>query len=393
MWRFRSWIRRGWIRSRASIPVNRIPRYLLFAVAVAGPVGNVLFATVLALVIWLIPSGEVGIQIRPVVGSIETNSAAYAAGLREGDEILRVNGAVIKNWTDFTVESFLKDSDTVDLAVTQAGVERQLVVPVVIFESGERIMEGVKEAIPCVFGVVSKASPAERAGIQSGDTALSLNGADVRDWKHFTEMMQVVTPNVPAELVVDRKGEVLSLSIVPEYNEEHKRVLIGVQLGGNGFPWMNYKHPVDQLKYDALGIVRMLKALVTPAEAKQAAGGLGGPILIFDLLTMSIKMGLLNTLGLIRFLNVNLAILNLMPIPVLDGGHIVFSLWHGITRRKVNIKLQTALINLFAILLISAMLILSFKDVDRNWNVKQQLIEFFSGESPAVDEPAGVDPK
>jgi regulator of sigma E protease len=82
-------------------------------------------------------------------------------------------------------------------------------------------------------------------------------------------------------------------------------------------------------------------------------------------------MGLLNTLGLIRFLNINLAVLNLLPIPVLDGGHIVFSLWHGITRRKVNVKIQMALINFFAVLLIGAMLLLSAKDIDRSFSIKK----------------------
>jgi regulator of sigma E protease len=162
--------------------------------------------------------------------------------------------------------------------------------------------------------------------------------------------------------------------------------MVGVQLGGSGMPWMLYKNPVDQIKYDALAIVRVLKALVTPAEAKQAAGGLGGPIAIFTMLTMSIKMGLVNTLGLIRFLNINLAILNLMPIPVLDGGHIVFALWHGITRHKVNVKVQTALINFFAILLIGAMLILSLKDADRSWHVKEFFGKVFHGQTDQAED-------
>jgi regulator of sigma E protease len=151
-------------------------------------------------------------------------------------------------------------------------------------------------------------------------------------------------------------------------------------------PWMLYKNPVDQLRYDALAIVRVLKALVTPAEARQAAGGLGGPIAIFSMLTMSIKMGLVNTLGLIRFLNVNLAVLNLLPIPVLDGGHIVFALWHGITRRRVNVKVQTALINLFAVLLIGAMLVLSFKDIDRTWRIKDLFGKLLPGQTEQIED-------
>jgi regulator of sigma E protease len=129
-------------------------------------------------------------------------------------------------------------------------------------------------------------------------------------------------------------------------------------------------------------IVRVVKALSNRDEAPQAAKSLGGPVAIFGMLMFSIKTGLLNTLGLIRLINVNLAVLNLLPIPVLDGGHIVFSLWHGITRRKVNVKVQTTLINFFAILLISAMLLITFNDVDRKLGIKK----FFGRLVPAQPE-------
>lgn len=369
--------------TKESLP--EISPWKKIAVAVSGPLGNIVLAVLLAVAVWLIPGNEAGTQIRPIIGSIETNSAAYAAGLRQGDEITAINGAAIKNWYDFTVEALLKNSDTVALDVRNAGVEKQLNVPVVKIESGERIIEGIEPAIPCLFGSVTKGSPADRADIKSGDIALLFNGVTILGWDHFTGLVQAVEPGIPAALTVERKGEMLALSIVPEYNAEYKRIMIGVQLGGSGLPWMLYKNPFDQIKYDALAIVRVLKALITPAEAKQAAGGLGGPIMIFTMLTMSIKMGLVNTLGLIRFLNINLAVLNLLPIPVLDGGHIVFSLWHGITRRKVNVKIQTALINFFAVLLIGAMLLLSAKDIDRSFSVKK----FFgrlTGQTEQVEE-------
>jgi regulator of sigma E protease len=351
------------------------------AVAVAGPLGNVVLAIVLALAIWLIPGNDAGAQIRPIIGNIETNCAAYAAGLRKGDEITAVNGTAVKNWYDFTVESMLKNSDTVALDIRNAGVEGHLDIPVVKGDEGVRTIEGIEPAIPCLFGAVTKGSPADLAGVKSGDTALSFNGVTVLGWGHFTELVQAANPGIPAALTVERKGEMLDLSIVPEYNKEYARMMVGVQLGGSGMPWMLYKNPIDQIKYDALAIIRVLKALVTPAEAKQAAGGLGGPILIFSMLTMSIKMGLVNTLGLIRFLNINLAVLNLVPIPVLDGGHICFALWHGITRHKVNVKIQTALINFFAILLIGAMLILSFKDIDRKFQIKKFFSRVIPGQS------------
>ncbi len=337
------------------------------AVAVSGPLGNIILAVLLAVAIWLIPGNDAGNKIHPIIGNIETNSAAYAAGLRKGDEITAVNGTAVKSWYDLSVETLLKNSDTVALNTDDG---KTLVIPVVL-QDGMRQIEGISPAIPCLFGVVTAGSPADRAGVKSGDVALKFNGAPILSWENFTELVQAATPDVPATLWVERKGATLEMLITPEYSKEYNRIMIGVQLGGSGMPWMLYKNPLDQLKYDALAIVRVLKALVTPSEAKQAAGGLGGPIAIFSMLTMAIKMGLANTLGLIRFLNVNLAVLNLLPIPVLDGGHIVFALWHGITRRKVNLKVQTALINICGILLIGAMLILSFNDIDRKFQIKK----------------------
>jgi regulator of sigma E protease len=355
------------------------------AVAVSGPLGNIVLAGLLAVAIWLIPGNDAGTQIRPIIGSIETNSAAYAAGLRKGDEITTVNGATVKNWYDFTVEALLKNSDTVALDIRNAGTEKQLAVPVVKLESGERIIEGIEPAIPCLFGSVNKGSPADRSGIQSGDIALSLNGVTVLGWEHFTELVQAVASGVPSALTVDRKGETLALSIIPEYSAEYKRIMIGVQLGGSGLPWMLYKNPIDQLKSDALMIVRVVKALSNREEAPQAAKSLGGPVAIFGILILAIKSGLLNTFGLLRLLNVNLAILNLLPIPVLDGGLIVFSLWHGVTRRKVNAKIQTTLINICAVLLLGAMIFITFNDIDRKFQVKK----FFgrlSGQTEQVEE-------
>lgn len=358
------------------------------AVAFAGPVGNILLAIVLALAIWLIPGDDAGTQFRSIIGTVETNSAAYASGLREGDEILSVNGAAVNNWYEFSVEALLQSSDSVELTVRSAGVERELNVPITDVGGGARIVDGIFPAIPCVFGAITAGGPAALAGVEPGDKALALNHLPILGWDHFTELVQALEPGKIAALAVERDGEELELSIAPEYNEEYERMMIGVQLGGgSGMPWMLYRNPVDQLKFDALAIVRVFKALTNRDEAPQAAKGLGGPIAIFSMLIMAIKMGLVNTLGLIRFLNINLAILNLLPIPVLDGGHIVFSLWHGITRHKVNARIQAVLIQICAFLLIGAMLLITFNDVDRKLGIKKFFSKLSSGQTEQKNEP------
>jgi regulator of sigma E protease len=137
-------------------------------------------------------------------------------------------------------------------------------------------------------------------------------------------------------------------------------------------PWMRHKNPWAQIKSDATEILRILKALVTPRESKQAAAALGGPVMILTFLWLSIKVSIFNAVGFLRFLNVNLAILNMLPIPVLDGGHIVFSIWEGLTRKRVPPKFVNALTNVFATLLIGAFVLITFRDVVR-------LPRFFEG--------------
>jgi RIP metalloprotease RseP len=162
------------------------------------------------------------------------------------------------------------------------------------------------------------------------------------------------------------------MDITPKYSDALEKVIIGVTPGDPGMlAWSMEGSPIEQIRSDSSKIFRLLKALTTKGESKSAAQALGGPVAIFTMIWFSLKLGIFYALGLIRFININLAVLNLLPLPVLDGGHICFALWEGITRRKVHPKVVGTLVNAFAILLISAMLFLSWRDVDRNWNVSR----------------------
>lgn len=386
----------GMERIQGGEPVKHEPvsPWKKIAVSVAGPVGNILFAILIAVVIWLAPGDEAGTKIRPVIGSVETNSAAYAAGLREGDEILAVNGTSVATWYDYSVETLLQGNDTVALTVRSADVEKEVSVPVVAHDGGERSVEGLYPAMPCIVGEVVPDTPAEYAGVLPGDVVLSYNGQRPSGWLEFTEMIQATESGTSVMLVVERDGEVVSFPVAPKYREDETgkvKVMLGVGSGGgSGVPWMHYRSPLDQIKYDALAIVRVLQALTTPAEASNAAKSVGGPLGIFDMLMLAIRMGFLNTLGLVRLININLAVMNLLPIPVLDGGHIMFSLWEGITRRKVNAKVQAILINACAILLIGAMLLITFNDIDRKIQVKK-FFRNLAGQTEAIEDAAPAD--
>ncbi|MBT3193364.1 MAG: RIP metalloprotease RseP, partial [Verrucomicrobia bacterium] len=336
------------------------------AVSVAGAAGNIMFAVVLSWIIWLSP-GAITYKGAPIVGSVDTESVAFAEGLRVGDEILSLNGESVATWYDLSMESLLiGESSGVSLAVKRGKEELEMTIPLVLAEGAEvPILAGVeRRAVPCLLKAIMPGGSAERAGLQANDIVKSLDGIAVHGAQDLVALVGERSER-EIHLVIERDGEEMEFVVVPAYSEEHERGLIGVRPVDVIMPWMHEKRPVAQLRADALGIVRLLKALVTPSESKHAASGLGGPVMIFAALWMAIKISIFNAVGFLRFLNVNLAILNLLPIPVLDGGHIMFSLWEAITRRKAHPKFVNILVNAFAVVLIGVFLLLTCRDVDR----------------------------
>ena len=140
------------------------------------------------------------------------------------------------------------------------------------------------------------------------------------------------------DFVVRRGNAVETLKITPERNEITGAwyiMALSVTNTTGAAAWMPARNPIRQLAWDAGSIFRVLKGLVTPKEAKATAGALGGPVMIAEGLYRQIRRDPWDGLGFLRFLNVNLAILNLLPIPVLDGGLILFSLFALVFRRRV----------------------------------------------------------
>lgn len=226
--------------------------------------------------------------------------------------------------------------------------------------------------IPALIGEIPAEGPAHEAGMKAGDRVISVGGVPVRTWTEMQTEVQI-SGGKPTEFVVEREpaGRV-SLTVVPKRHEVSGAYFIYALSITNQVKtaaWMPARNPLKQLQWDVMNIVRVLKALVTPKESKAAAQALGGPVMIAQGLYTQVRNDVWDAFGFLRFLCINLAILNLLPIPVLDGSLILFSFIELVTRRKLSGKFINLLTRFFMYLLIGAMLFLVYRDSLRSWRL------------------------
>lgn len=232
---------------------------------------------------------------------------------------------------------------------------------------------------PAEIGSVLEQGPADKGGMKAGDKVVSINGHTVKTWTDMQTEIQIAGTE-PTKVLVQRGADQKELTITPLRDEVTGACAILAVSTTNGVAkaaaWMPARSPLKQLQWDAEQIVRVLKALVTPKESKAAAKALGGPVMIAEGLYKQVRHNGWDALGFLRFLDINLAILNLLPIPVLDGGLIFFALFELLTRRKPPKKLVDNLSIFFMWMFLSLMIFLVFRDVGRSRRIHKAMNEY-----------------
>ena len=258
-----------------------------------------------------------------------------------------------------------------EVAVAVAGPLMNVVLAVVLAVALSLVPSAKFGELQAEIGTVVEDGPAAAAGMRAGDVVVSVGGHPVRTWSEMQTEVQI-SGGKETEFKVLRGGSEETLAIVPRRDEvtgAYYIMALSVTNHAGAAMWMPSRNPLRQLAWDAGSIFRVLKGLVTPKEAKATAGALGGPVMIAEGLYRQVRRDPWDGLGFLRFLNVNLAVLNLLPIPVLDGGLIMFALFALIFRRRVPEAVVKHLTMVFMVLLIGLMGLLIVRDSWRSYKI------------------------
>ncbi len=376
-------------------PLPPVAPWKKILVSLAGATGNVLLAIVIAWMVYWIGMPASTANQDTVLGYVSPKSTLYEQGVRIGDRVTSVNGRAVDQWSHFIQEAAMSE-DLVTLGIARAdGSALSVTTPTIIWRYGIRMVDGVDAQAPVLVGAVDPGTSAAAAGVESGDRILAFDGKAVFSDVHLIELVHE-NRDRPVEMTVQRRidGDMreLVLPVTPAHDEKHSQTRIGIRFK---MPTERldtsvkvYPEPMAQVRHHASAILRFLRDLVNPRKAKLAAGMVGGPVAIITGYFGMIQASFMLAVWFTGFLNINLAIINLLPLPVLDGGHIVFSLYEWIFRRPIHARVINILVNAFAILLIGVFLLLSFRDVGRT-SLGDRIRGLFERETAeAVEEPA-----
>ena len=354
----------------ANIPFDKLSPWWRIAIAAAGPGANFVLAFV---VYWAIAIAGVTAYI-PIVGTVEQGTPAHTAGLRGGEELVAIDGRSTPTWSEVSVALAGRLGETGEIHIAarrpDASSTREYRVPVEDWRSGEEAPDLLDDlgivALPAVIGRVRDDSAAARAGLQAWDRVLAVDGVVVRDWVDWVDAVRGA-PERAIALRVDRGGREIDLSLTPAAlsDGEEKIGFAGVEA-----PVRTVRHSaIEAVAWSANETVAKT-ALTLQLLGKMFAGmvspkNLSGPVMIAKVARDSAQTGWRNFLVILALLSISLGVINLLPIPVLDGGHILFAFAQIVSRRPVPARVQAIGMRVGLFLVSFTMLFVIYNDVAR----------------------------
>ncbi len=332
------------------------------AIIFAGPFFNILLAVFLCYILFLTGFPTAIAKVADVV----KGSPAQAAGFKAGDVIEKVNGEYMDVWEEVSeyikahpgrqiVFSVRRDGRLLDMKAT----------PVAVNGQGDAGLMG-----SVIVGAVMSRSPADMAGIKTKDRIVAVNGHAVGSWMDMADMIRV-NPGRPMNFTIDRQGRLFSVNITPTLSKakpgKKPYGVIGVEMGSDEVN-MAYG-PIESLKlaYERTYMMTSMtvKFLARLIGGREDASQVGGPGGIIQLSARQARQGIGDYIIFIALLSVNLGVINLFPVPILDGGHLMFLGIEAIQGRPLSMRKREIAQQIGLLMLIALLLFASYNDIMR----------------------------
>lgn len=362
------------------------PLWQRMAIVAAGPIANFLLAI---FVFWLINISYGISGIAPVVSNVIEGSVAETAGLRAGDEILAVDGEETIIWQQVTLQLLARLGETGDITLTvdpaDSSRARDVQVPIDAWMGAETTPNPVRNLgiiqfeIPADIAGIVPGGAAEAADLREGDKIISVDGRSIRGWTHWVEVIRA-SPELTLNVVVQRGGINTDLSIRPETATLDDGTVIGsigAYVQETTLAELLPPEMQRQVDYNVLSAIQPAlletwnKSIFVLDSVKKMVVGLisikniNGPITIAQVAGETVTYGFDVYLGFLALLSISLGVLNLLPIPVLDGGHLLYYTIEAVIRRPVPERIQAWGLQLGLLLISGIMVLAMYNDVNR----------------------------
>jgi regulator of sigma E protease len=336
------------------------------AIAVAGPLTNLVFA--IALLFGLYVTGVQEPKTTMTVGEVEEGSAAAAAGVRVGDEIVSLNGKSQAGWEQFMQDVAMEGGHPAQLALRRNGKDTVVSMTSQINPKFGIAFSGISPEADVEIEKVIKGKPAEAAGLMQDDKILAVDGIKIPSATSLIEMVNG-SKGQPITISLVRKGEKKDVQVTPVMDDQSKRFIVGIyprvivptELVKRG-PAAAFRKSLEKNWESGTMVLRTLSGIITGKIKPKA---LSGPIGIVQMIAGSLRQSVQKFLEFMALLNTNLAVLNILPLAITDGGLVVFLLLEAIRRKPLSLNTQSIINRVGISFFLVLFLFVTFQDIIR----------------------------